>query len=95
MIIGGLLSLCHLSLFNSAPTDGPPLMTIQLSSCGLPELVRILVSSAEMSHYSFFSLTEIALVFDSSCGLWSKREDGADEPSVVLEERVRLDERMG
>src|SRR6266404_7371737 len=56
----------HTISASSTPTDGPPMMTIRLSSCGSPELVSILVSSAEMSQYSFFSWAEKALIFDSS-----------------------------
>ena len=74
--------------------DGPPLMTMRLSSGGSPESARIFVSSAEISRYSFLSCAEKALVLDSSRGLWSKSEDGADEPSVVLDERVKFEETI-
>jgi hypothetical protein len=45
-----------------------------------------------MSRYSFLSWFEKAFVLDTSRVLSSKMEDGADDPSVVPEERVKLDE---
>ena len=34
------------------------------------------------------------LVLDSLQGLWLKREDGTNEPLVVLDERVKWEEKM-
>lgn len=48
-----------------------------------------------MSRYNFFNWAEKALlVRDSSRGLRSNNDEGADEPSVVLDERVKLEEAM-
>ena len=67
-------------------------MTMRFSSWGSPESARSFDSSREISRYSFLSWLENALVLDSSRGLLSKMEDGLDDPSVVLEESVKLDE---
>ena len=62
------------------------LMTRQFSSYGSPKLVRIFVCTLQGRGgvIKFLQLSRNPLVLDSSWELWSKREDGADDPLVVL-----------